>query len=257
MMGELARRYPPQSLVVSTGRAPDSAASDARYPQPVDRAGIRATRLRTLNGLALWTWRAGQLAREFSPRFTWCAELKPAGYPARWLAWRRGIPYGVVVHGTELLLLDAKIRRSRFKRWTGGALLGGAAVVVANSRWTGELARSVYDRLGRPDLARRVEVVPLGTSPERFRPGLDPGGNRRQCRPCRRRLGCQRRHGHLRLGDDGPGRVRQGPLRRPGDCLESGHGPAGLLDPDPGAAGHPRSQSLLAFLEQTVETSRP
>ena len=175
MMGELARRYPPQSLVVSTGRAPDHAASDARYPQLVDRAGIRATRLRTLNGLALWTWRAGQLAREFSPRFTWCAELKPAGYPARWLAWRRGIPYGVVVHGTELLLLDAKIRRSRFKRWTGGALLGGAAVVVANSRWTGELARSVYDRLGRPDLARRVEVVPLGTSPERFRPGLDPG----------------------------------------------------------------------------------
>src|SRR5437870_6840980 len=174
MMGELARRSPPQSLVVSTGRAPDHAASDARYPQLVDRAGIRATRLRTLNGLALWTWRAGRLARAYAPGFTWCAELKPAGYPARWLAWRRGIPYGVVVHGTELLLLDAKIRRSRFKRWTGGALLNGAAVVVANSRWTGELARSVYERLGRADLARRVEVVPLGTTPEHFRPGIDP-----------------------------------------------------------------------------------
>src|SRR5204862_297422 len=83
-------------------------------------AGIRGTRLRTLNGLALWSWRAGRLARAYAPGFTWCAELKPAGYPARWLAWRRGIPYGVVVHGTELLLLDAKIRRSRFKRWTGG-----------------------------------------------------------------------------------------------------------------------------------------
>ena len=156
MMGELALRYPPQSLIVSTGREPDSAVSDARFPQPVDRAGIRGTRLRTLNGLALWTWRAGRLARAYAPGFTWCAELKPAGYPARWLAWRRGIPYGVVVHGTELLLLDAKIRRSRFKRWTG------------------ELARSVYERLGRADLARRVEVVPLGTTPEHFRPGIDP-----------------------------------------------------------------------------------
>ena len=182
MMGEIALRYPPQSLIVSTGREPDSAASDARFPQPVDRAGIRGTRLRTLNGLALWTWRAGRLARAYAPGFTWCAELKPAGYPARWLAWRRGIPYGVVVHGTELLLLDAKIRRSRFKRWTGGALLNGAAVVVANSRWTGELARSVYERLGRADLARRVEVVPLGTTPEHFRPGIDP-------RPARAKYG--------------------------------------------------------------------
>jgi phosphatidyl-myo-inositol dimannoside synthase len=174
MMGELALRYPPQSLVVSTGRANGGPASDASVPQRVDRAPIRATRLRTINGLALWTWRAGRLARRYHPAFAWCAELKPAGYPARWLRWRQGIPYGVVVHGTELLLLDAKIRRSRFKRWTGAGLLGGAAVVVANSRWTGDLARSVFDLLGRSDLARRVEVVPLGTSPERFRPGLDP-----------------------------------------------------------------------------------
>src|SRR3989442_12561534 len=126
--------YPPQSLIVSTGREPDSAVSDARFPQPVDRAGIRGTRLRTLNGLALWTWRAGRLARAYAPGFTWCAELKPAGYPARWRAWRRGVPYGVVVHGTELLLLDAKIRRSRFKRWTGGGAAKGAPGRGATSR---------------------------------------------------------------------------------------------------------------------------
>ena len=110
-MGELALRYPPRSLLVSTGRHGGSDASDPRFPQPIDHVAIRATRLRTLNGLALWT------ARQ---------------------------------------------------------LLGGAAVVVANSRWTADLARSVLSALGRPALARDVRVVPLGTTPSHFRPGIDP-----------------------------------------------------------------------------------
>ncbi len=172
MMGELARRYPPQSLVISTGAEAASGESDAGFAQPIDRAAIRATRLRTINGLALWTWRAGTLARRWRPEFAWCGELKPAGYPAWWLMRRYGIPYGVVVHGTELLLLEAKIDRSRFKRWTASALLRDAAVLVANSAWTAGLARSVYVQLGRPDLAARVEVVPLGTEPALFRPGI-------------------------------------------------------------------------------------
>jgi len=174
MMGELALRYPPQSLVVSTGAYPDSAASDARFPQSVDRVRIRATRLRTINGLALWAARAARLARRRRFDFVWCGELKPAGYPAWWLAKRHGVPYGVVVHGTELLLLEAKIGRSRFKRWTAGGLVTGATVLVANSTWTAALARSVYELLGRADLARRVQVVPLGTEPAQFRPGIDP-----------------------------------------------------------------------------------
>ncbi len=180
MMGEVARRYPPRSLVVSTGREADSVASDATFPQPIDRTGIRGSRLRTINGLLLWTWRAAALARRWQPGFAWCGELKPAGYPAWWLTRRYGIPYGVVLHGTELLLLEAKIRRSRFKRWTAGALVSNAAVLVANSKWTAGLARSVYGLLGRPDLAARVEVVPLGTEPRHFRPGIDPSAVRRK-----------------------------------------------------------------------------
>src|SRR5256884_184357 len=172
-MGELALRYPPRSLIVSTGRHGGSDASDLRFPQPIDHVAIRATRLRTLNGLALWTARADRLARRTRPGFVWCAELKPAGYPARWLRARYGLPYGVIVHGTELLLLQAKMSRSRFKRWTARQLLGGAAVVVANSRWTADLARSVLSALGRPALARDVRVVPLGTTPSHFRPGID------------------------------------------------------------------------------------
>ncbi|HYT05865.1 MAG TPA: glycosyltransferase family 4 protein [Gemmatimonadales bacterium] len=181
-MGELALRYPPSSLVVSTGRHRGSEASDPRFPQAIDHVPIRATRLRTVNGLALWTARASALTRRLRPGFAWCAELKPAGYPARWLRARYGLPYGVIVHGTELLLLEAKMRRSRFKRWTARELLGGAAVVVANSRWTADLARSVLTALDRPALAAAVRVVPLGTTPDRFRPGVDP-------RPVRERYG--------------------------------------------------------------------
>ena len=173
MMGEMALRYPRSSLIVSTGSYPDSPASDRRFPQIIDRVGTRATRLRTLQGLAAWTWRAGRLARRSQPGFTWCGELKPAGYPARWLQLRHGVPYGVIAYGTELLLLDAKIHRSAFKRWSARQLLGSAAVVVAISEWTATLARSVLERLGCHDLARGVQVVPLGTTPEHFRPGVD------------------------------------------------------------------------------------
>src|SRR5439155_1433975 len=162
------------SLLVSTGRHAGSEASDRRFPQPIDHVGIRAARLRTLNGLALWTAGAGALARRSGAAFAWCAELKPAGYPARWLSARHAVPYGVIVHGTELLLLQAKMHRSRFKRWTARQLLGGAAVVVANSRWTAALARTVLDALSSPTLARDVRVVPLGTTPSHFRPGIDP-----------------------------------------------------------------------------------
>src|SRR5207247_1958953 len=105
LMGELALRYPPNSLIVSTGRHPGSAASDAQFPQPIDHAPIRATRLRTINGLVVWTARAR---------------------------------------------------------------------VVAISRWTAELARSVLGQLDCPALAADVRVVPLGTTPSQFRPGIDP-----------------------------------------------------------------------------------
>jgi phosphatidylinositol alpha-1,6-mannosyltransferase len=175
MMGELALRYPHRSLVISTGSHEGSAASDARFPQIIDRISMRATRLRAIQGLARWTWRAGTLTKEWRPRFTWCAELKPAGYPARWLAARHGVPYGVIVYGTELLLIQEKIRRSRFKRRTAGSIIGKAAVIVAISGWTADLARDV---LGALEIEVPVETVSLGTTPSLFRPDVDASGVR-------------------------------------------------------------------------------
>jgi len=63
--------------------------------------------------------------------------------------------------------------QSAHKRATTRALLKSASALVANSHWTGNLCRSVLSMLqldGGPD---RVRVVPLGTDPDVFRPGLD------------------------------------------------------------------------------------
>ena len=50
-MAELAKRYPPGSLVVSTGQHPDSPDVDSTFPNRVDRLPLAARKLRTLRGL--------------------------------------------------------------------------------------------------------------------------------------------------------------------------------------------------------------
>jgi phosphatidyl-myo-inositol dimannoside synthase len=173
MMGEVALRYPEHGLVVSTGTWPGSEASDARFHQTIDRVAVGAKRLRTVNGLLRWSRRADRLARRTAPGFAWCDEVKPAGYAAAWLNARHAVPFGVVAHGADLLLLEAKMRRSVLKRWTAQRILARCAVVVANSRWTADLARAVLTSLGCHALAADVRVVHLGTTPSRFRPGID------------------------------------------------------------------------------------
>src|SRR6266849_3079800 len=180
MMGEVALRYPAHSLVVSTGNWAGSAASDPSFPQTIDRVPIGTKRLRTLNGLCLWTWRAASLVRRTRPGFVWCDEIKPAGYPAAWLHARRGLAFGVIAHGADLLLLEAKIQRSPFKRWTARRIFSRCSVVVANSGWTTDLARSVLTSLGCHALAADVRTVPLGTTPSRFHAGVDAGPVRRK-----------------------------------------------------------------------------
>ena len=65
------------------------------------------------------------------------------------------------------------IHHSRFARKTAKALFGSAVAVVANSQWTREQAQTVLRELGLDPLAEHVRLVPLGTDPEQFRPGLD------------------------------------------------------------------------------------
>jgi phosphatidylinositol alpha-1,6-mannosyltransferase len=172
MMGEIARRYPAGGLVVSTGVTPGAAEFDAGFPHPVDRMRIESRRLRAVGGWVPWCRRAAVLARAVRPELMWCGNLKPAAYPANWVTRRFGIPHGVFLHGTELLLLRHRLGSMR-KRLAGRSLLGAPAVFVTNSRWTTDLCRTVLGELGFDPALVEVHTVPLGTDPARFRPGLD------------------------------------------------------------------------------------
>ncbi|HET9293062.1 MAG TPA: glycosyltransferase family 4 protein [Gemmatimonadales bacterium] len=172
-MDELARRYPQGALVISTGRMSGSDRVDSTLPNRVDRLPIEARHLRTVQGLVLWSRRVVRLARELPAGFAWCGNLRPAAYPARWALARVGLPYGILLHGHDLLSTRQRIGQSRIKRMTARALLGSAAVLVANSQFTTGLCGELLDELGLGDLIGRLHTVPLGTDPSRFRPGLD------------------------------------------------------------------------------------
>jgi phosphatidylinositol alpha-1,6-mannosyltransferase len=174
MMGEITRRYPRGELLVSTGQHRDSQDADVRFSsQLVDRLPVPNKALRNLAGLLFWSRRVATLARQHKPRFVWCDSIRPCTYPAKWMHERVGTPYGVFVHGGDLLKELHAIHHSRFARKTAKALLGSAVAVVANSQWTREQAQTVLRELGLDPLAEHVKLVPLGTDPEQFRPDID------------------------------------------------------------------------------------
>lgn len=172
-MAELAKRYPAGSLVVSTGQSGDASEIDASFPNRVDRLAIPSRRLRTIQGILLWSRRVAVLARSTGAEFIWCGNLKPAAYPAKWTMERTGVPFGILLHGGDLLILQHQIHQSAMKRKTAAALLGSAAVLVANSEWTRDRCLTVLGDLDLEVPADRVRLVPLGADPAFFRAGID------------------------------------------------------------------------------------
>ena len=172
-MAELAKRYPPGTLVVSTGQHPDAPDVDATFPNRVDRLPLPARRLRSLQGLLHWSRRAAVLARQCGVEFIWCGNMKPAAYPAKWTMERLGTPFGVLLHGGDLLILQHQVHQSLLKRRTARALLSSAAVLVANSRWTRECCITLLSELEIESAESHVQVVPLGADHVFFRPGVD------------------------------------------------------------------------------------
>ena len=172
-MAELAKRYPPGTLVVSTGQHPDAPDVDATFPNRVDRLPLPARRLRSLQGLLHWSRRAAVLTRQCGVEFIWCGNMKPASYPAKWTMERLGTPFGVLLHGGDLLILQHQVHQSLLKRRTARALLSSAAVLVANSQWTRECCITLLSELEIESADSHVQVVPLGADHVFFRPGVD------------------------------------------------------------------------------------
>ncbi len=172
-MAELARRYPPGSLIVSTGQHQDAPDVDPTFPNRVDRLPISARRLRTIQGLLLWSRRAAVLTRQAGAEFIWCGNIKPAAYPAKWVRERLGTPFGVLLHGGDVLILQHQVHRSALRRRTARALLTSASVLVANSQWTRDRCVHLLGELDVEPTPEQVRVVPLGADHEFFRPGLD------------------------------------------------------------------------------------
>src|SRR5881396_2573453 len=172
--GELAQRFPKGELIVSTPSDPDAAEVDAGLPAIIDRLPMGVRHTKTLPGVLFWSRRAASLARQHKVRFVHCGNVKPAGYPARWVYERQRIPYGIFFHGADLLSEQHKIRHSRLKRRTARAIFGGAAVLMANSGWTRDLALSLLGDLGLDGHGQRLRIVHLGTDPTHFRPSVDP-----------------------------------------------------------------------------------
>lgn len=170
-MYEIARRYPLPGLVVSTAFHADAADVDGTLPSPVDRLPLPPKRVRALQGLLLWSRRAAVLARSHRARFIWCGDIYPSAYPAKWTRERVGTPFGLLLHGADLLVLQHQVHQSAMKRRAARALLGAAAVLVANSEWTRGLAEVLLQELELDADEGRVRVVPLGTDPAFFRPG--------------------------------------------------------------------------------------
>ena len=175
LMGEIARRYPRGELLVSTGQHRDASETDGGFDGvTIDRMPISTRSLRGFVELLYWSRRVVSLARIHKPRFAWVDSVRPGSYPAKWAHERVGMNYGVLVHGGDLLKELHQIHHTPFARKTGRALLRSAAAVVANSNWSREQAQKVLRELGLDPLAEHVRVVPLGTDPEQFRPGIDP-----------------------------------------------------------------------------------
>ena len=172
-MAELAKRYPAGSLLVSTGSHPDASDVDATFTNRVDRLPVAPRRLRTIQGIMLWARRTAMLARSTNAEFIWCGNIKPAGYPAKWTRERIGTPFGMLLHGGDLLILQHQIHQSGIKRRAARGLLGSAAVLVANSEWTRDRCLTLLGELDLDTSPERVRVVPLGADRDFFRPGID------------------------------------------------------------------------------------
>ncbi|MFL5579247.1 MAG: glycosyltransferase family 4 protein [Gemmatimonadaceae bacterium] len=171
-------------VIVSTVDAPGAREFDAGEPYAIRRQPFPFAGAKRFTSQARWArWLVRHAA---GASVLHCGNVRPLGYAVLWAHRRVGVPYLVYVNGGDLLKERRKTARNPLKRAISRRLFAAAGAVVANSRWTAELAATVMHELG---VRTPPPVVPidLGTDPSQFHPSRDSG-------LLRRRYGIGERH---------------------------------------------------------------
>jgi phosphatidylinositol alpha-1,6-mannosyltransferase len=174
---ELCRRFSPENVTVSTvGAGPGAPDFDraedytiARQPFAAAEAKRFFNQLRWSRSIDRWCRNGGGLVH--------LGNVRPCGYAVGLGTLITGTPYLVYVNGGDLLR-ERRFALQAARRWSGRLLYSRALGIVANSRWTADLARDTLARFA----ARPVPVaaIDLGTDPEFFSPRRDTGALRRR-----------------------------------------------------------------------------
>lgn len=174
---ELCRRIAPEPVTVSTVAGGDAAAAfDRAEGYPIERQRFTGAEAKRFANQLRW---AASIAR-------WCrggdglvhlGNVRPCGYAVGLGTLASRTPYLIYVNGGDLLR-ERRFAAQAARRWSGRHLYSRALGIVANSRWTAELARRVLGEFG----ARPVPVaaIDLGTDPAWFFPERDTGALRRR-----------------------------------------------------------------------------
>lgn len=174
---ELCRRFSPERVSVSTVAAgagvPDFDRTEgyaiARQPFAAGEAKLFVNQLRWSRSIDRWCRNGGGLVH--------LGNIRPCGYAVGLGTLLTGTPYLMYVNGGDLLR-ELRFARQAARRWSGRHLYSRALGIVANSRWTADLARETVARFGaRP---RPVAAIDLGTDPAFFSPRRDTGALRRR-----------------------------------------------------------------------------
>lgn len=139
-----------------------AAALPAEMPEVAGRVEVARAARKGIPRFLLHAVREGsRRLRKEKPDWILCPSLTSAP-AAWWLSRRSGVPYAVLVHGSDILL-QSKVYQAAIR-----PLLRGAALLFANSRNTADLlAKRGLDRA-------RIRVVCPGVTPPPP-PGTEPG----------------------------------------------------------------------------------
>jgi phosphatidylinositol alpha-1,6-mannosyltransferase len=171
---ELCRRFGDgtNGISVSTVRLEGAAGFDSGENYAIHRQPFHFREANRFSNQVRWArWLSGLGSGRVDVLH--CGNVRPVGYAVAWAAARLGIPYLVYVNGGDLLREKQKSRRA-IKRAAARRILGGAAGIVATSKWVAELTGEVLASVGVRSMPP-VGAFDLGTDPETFSPARDTG----------------------------------------------------------------------------------